>query len=69
MRGGRPAAQPGLALPVHELTKAIEEHLSGALASITFCRMEARPIESGRERTLQFGLTLDVLPHFVAMLT
>ena len=30
---------------------------------------ESRPIECGRERTLQFGLTLDLLPHLPALLT
>jgi predicted dehydrogenase len=46
----------------------IEEHLGGSLISAEFYMCETRPLELGREKTLQFGLTLDMLPHFPALL-
>lgn len=57
------------ALPLHELMPKIEEHLGGALSEVVFFMTENRPIELGRERTLQYGLTLDLLPHMLALLT
>ena len=57
------------ALPVYELRDQIGAHLGGALQSVKFFMTEDRPIELGRERTLQFGLTLDLLPHLLALLT
>jgi predicted dehydrogenase len=57
------------ALPVHELKPAIEEHLGGALAGVAFYMTEDRPIELDRVRSLQYGLTLDMLPHCPALLT
>ncbi len=57
------------ALPIHDLKSAIEEHLGGTLARVEFYMTEDRPIELGRERSLQFGLTLDMLPHLPALLT
>jgi predicted dehydrogenase len=57
------------ALPLHELLPEIEQHLGGALAKVVFYMTEVRPIELGRERSLQYGLTLDMLPHMLALLT
>src|SRR5262249_54172146 len=57
------------ALPVYELREKIAVHLGGALQRVQFFMTEDRPIELGRERTLQFGLTLDLLPHLLALLT
>jgi len=57
------------ALPVHTLMVDICTHLDGALAKVAFYMTEDRPIELGRERTLQHGLTLDLLPHLLALLT
>lgn len=57
------------ALPLQTLKTAIVEHFDGALAEVTFYMAEDRPIERGRDRSLQFGLTLDLLPHLLALLT
>jgi len=57
------------ALPIHKLQPQIEQHLGGGLAKVIFYMAEARPIEKGRDHTLQFGLTLDLLPHLLALLT
>lgn len=57
------------ALPIHELLPEIERHLGGALAKVVFYMTEDRPIELGRVRSLQHGLTLDFLPHLPALLT
>lgn len=57
------------ALPLHELLSEIEQHLGGALAKAVFYMTEDRPIELSRVRSLQYGLTLDFLPHFPALLT
>ncbi len=57
------------ALPLYEMMREVEGHLGGALARVDFYMAEQRPIEYGRERTLQHGLTLDLLPHFLALLT
>jgi predicted dehydrogenase len=57
------------ALPVFELRHQIAAHLGGSLRAVEFFMTEDRRIELGRERTLQFGLTLDLLPHLLALLT
>ena len=57
------------ALPIHKLMGEIETHLGRALARVVFYMTEERPIELGRERSLQYGLTLDMLPHMLALLT
>jgi hypothetical protein len=57
------------ALPITEVYDEIEKHLDGALAKAIFFMIEARPIEAGRDRSLQHGLTLDLLPHLLALLT
>lgn len=57
------------ALPLHELKQIVVDHLGSALLQIAFYMTEARPIELGRERSLQYGLTLDMLPHMLALLT
>ena len=54
---------------IHTLRPQIEEHLGGAIASASFYLTEERPIEPQRVRTLQHGLTLDLLPHFIALLS
>jgi hypothetical protein len=51
------------------LRQEIQNHLGGGLAKVAFYMTEDRPIELGRERSLQFGLTLDMLPHLPALLT
>ncbi|MBK6795259.1 MAG: hypothetical protein IPG76_00240 [Acidobacteria bacterium] len=45
------------------------KHFAGAIAKIDFYLTEDRPIEYKRERALQYGLTLDLLPHMLALLT
>jgi predicted dehydrogenase len=57
------------ALPLHDLKPTIAEHLGGALARVVFYMTEERPVELDRVRSLQYGLTLDMLPHLPALLT
>jgi len=57
------------ALPLVEAYDEIEKHLDGALAEAIFYMTEDRAIEAGRDRSLQHGLTLDLLPHLLALLT
>lgn len=57
------------ALPINDLSEAIDQHLRGSIANVVFYLTETRPIEKGRIRTLQYGLTLDLLPHLIALLT
>jgi hypothetical protein len=57
------------ALPLDKLKDRILEHLGGALTKVEFYLTEDRPIELGREMSLQYGMTLDLLPHLAAMLT
>jgi predicted dehydrogenase len=47
----------------------IQRHLGGALTDVAFYMTEKQPIERGRERSLQYGLMLDMLPHMLALLT
>jgi len=56
------------ARPVDALKGLIDLHL-GPIARVNFYLTENRPIELSRVRTLQYGLTLDLLPHFIALLT
>jgi hypothetical protein len=56
------------ALPIAELWPNIIRHLGGAIANVDFFLTEVRPIENGRARSLQYGLTLDLLPHLIALL-
>lgn len=57
------------ALPVHDQRQEIDRHLGGALRKVEFYLTESRAIEEGRARSLQYGLTLDLLPHLIALLT
>lgn len=57
------------ALPIVAQERRINEHLGGYISSVNFYLTESRPIELSRVRTLQYGLTLDLLPHFIALLT
>jgi predicted dehydrogenase len=57
------------ALPVLALKNTIDEHLGCAIKEVVFYMTEDRPIEQGRVRSLQYGLTLDLLPHLIALLT
>src|SRR5213078_4895028 len=41
----------------------------GALARVDFYMVEPQPVEAKRVRALQYGLTLDMLPHLFALLT
>lgn len=56
------------ALPLRRLKPTIDQHLGGAIESVEFYLTERNPIEAGRELTLQHGLTLDLLPHMLALL-
>jgi predicted dehydrogenase len=57
------------ALPIPHQIDRLMAHLGGALASVRFFMVERRPIERGRERTLEAGLTRDLLPHLLALLS
>jgi hypothetical protein len=57
------------AAPVPGMQERILKHLDGALSGVTFYLTEKKRIEKGRVRTLQHGLTLDLLPHMIALLT
>lgn len=57
------------ALPIDDLQTKIRKHLGGAIKRIDFFMTESRPIEAGREKSLQYGLMLDMLPHLLALLT
>lgn len=54
---------------VRSMMPAIQRHLGGALAHVAFYMTETKPIEHERERSLQYGLMLDLLPHMLALLT
>ena len=56
-------------LPILQRIEQIDRHLGSALTRVDFFLVEEHPIESGRERSLQFGLGLDLLPHALALLT
>jgi len=55
-------------LPVSDAPVDIEGHLGGALAKVVFYLTEDREFEKNRTLTLQYGLTLDLLPHLLALL-
>lgn len=57
------------ARPVHAMKSFIQQHLGDSLAGVKFYLTEQRPIEKKRTRSLQYGLTLDLLPHLIALLT
>lgn len=57
------------ALPIEKLKAQIDKHLGYAIKSVEFYLTENRPIEYDREMSLQHGLTLDLLPHLLALLT
>jgi predicted dehydrogenase len=57
------------ALPIYELRFEIDKHLDGELVEVVFFMTEGRAIELKRDRSLQHGLTLDLLPHLLALLT
>jgi predicted dehydrogenase len=56
------------ALLLHQYMPGIAEHLGGGLSAAAFYMCEAKPLETNRARTLQYGLTLDMLPHLPALL-
>jgi predicted dehydrogenase len=55
-------------LPVSDAPVDIKGHLGGALARVIFYLTEDREFEKKRTLTLQYGLTLDLLPHLLALL-
>jgi predicted dehydrogenase len=57
------------ALPIIEMKPRIDEHLGREIKDVVFYLTEDRPIEKGRVHSLQYGLTLDLLPHLIALLT
>lgn len=56
------------ASPFHDRISRVAAHLGGSPSAIRFFMTETRALESTRLRTLQFGLTLDMLPHLLALL-
>jgi predicted dehydrogenase len=56
------------ALPVNDPPMDIDEYLGGVLVKVVFFLTEDRPLERNRVRSLQYGLTLDLLPHLLALL-
>jgi predicted dehydrogenase len=56
------------AVELKNMMPKIQDHLGGALDRVEFYMTENRPIERERERSLQYGLMLDMLPHMFAML-
>lgn len=57
------------AVDVLSAIKDLDPFLGGALDRVEFALAEGNPIEAGREMTLQYGLTLDLLPHLLALLS
>lgn len=57
------------ARPVYKMKAVIQQHLGDFLGGVKFYLSERRPIEKKRARSLQYGLTLDLLPHLIALLT
>jgi nucleoside phosphorylase/predicted dehydrogenase len=55
--------------PIRELKPIIESHLDGALIRVNFYMTDISPINLARIRSMQYGLTLDRLPHLLALLT
>ncbi len=56
------------ALPLRDLMPAVVKHLGGALDRVVFYIAESAGIKPERSKSLQHGLTLDMLPHFLALL-
>lgn len=56
------------AAALQPIMPAIQRHLGGALTHVAFYMAETQPIEYGRERSLQYGMTLDLLPHMFALM-
>jgi len=56
------------AFQLHRKIRSVAAHLGGPPRHIRFFMTETRPLESTRLRTLQYGLTLDMLPHLLALL-
>jgi predicted dehydrogenase len=54
---------------LRDLMPDIQRHLGGSVTDVAFYMTETQPIEHERERSLQYGLTLDMLPHMLALLT
>lgn len=46
----------------------IRDWLGGAITRVDFALLQSRPIEARRMPSLSLGLTLDMLPHFLALL-
>jgi hypothetical protein len=57
------------AAPLHRLQSFITDFLGPSIQRVDFFLTESRGIEKGRERSLQHGLSLDLLPHCIALLT
>jgi predicted dehydrogenase len=57
------------ALPIHDPDVDIDTHLGKILARVAFYLAEKQALEKDRVRSLQYGLTLDLLPHLTALLT
>jgi predicted dehydrogenase len=53
---------------IHDYMPEIAEHLGGALMRAVFYMTEAQRLEAARAHTLQYGLTLDMLPHLFALI-
>lgn len=56
------------AMPLRDLLPSVVDHLGGALETAIFYITEGSAIKKEHIRTLQHGLTLDLLPHFFALL-
>lgn len=56
------------AQPLTELLQHAGVVLGDGARELNFLMTEARPVEAGRDRSLQFGLTLDMVPHLLALL-
>ena len=57
------------ALPVKKNLQTIREHLGDALLYVHLFLMEKNVIEPNRMKSLQYGLTLDLMPHLIALLS
>jgi len=53
---------------IHDRMPEIAAHLGGALSSVEFYMTESKPLDLARVKSLQFGLTLDMLPHLFALI-
>jgi hypothetical protein len=57
------------ALPIHDPDVDINNHLGKSLSHVVFYLTENQALKKGRVHSLQYGLTLDLLPHLTALLT